>query len=57
MLFQSGENTVLLNIRFRKVKGLGELMRTSNAPEGEALLDAKRVGSACFLTCLRCMLS
>ena len=57
MLFQSEKNTVLLNIRFGKVKGLGELMRTSNAPEGEARLDAKRVGSACFPTCLRRMLS
>ena len=33
--FQSGENTVLLNLGCRKLKGLRELMRTLNATEGE----------------------
>ena len=36
VIFQSGENTVLLNLGCRKLKGLGELMRTLNALEGEA---------------------
>ena len=56
MLFQSGENTVLLNLGCGKLKRLGELMCTLNAPKGEARLDTKRVGSAHFLIFLRCML-
>ena len=47
-LFQSRENTVFLNLRCEKLKGLEELMRTLNAPEGEARLDTKYMGSARF---------
>ena len=32
VLFQLGENTMLLNLGYEKLKGLGELMRTLNAP-------------------------
>ena len=32
---------MLLNLEFGKLKGLGELMRTLNAPEDEACLDTK----------------
>ena len=46
---------MLLSLRPRKLKGLGELMRILNAPEGEVRLDTKRMGSAHFLTCLWCM--
>ena len=48
VLFQSGENIVLLNIRYGKLKGLGEMMRTLNVSEDEVHLDIKRVGSARF---------
>ena len=47
MLFQSRE------LGCKKLKGLGELMRTLDAPEGETRLDTKRVGSACFPTFIR----
>ena len=53
MLFQSKEHTVLLRLGCGKLKGLGELVRTLNASEGEVHLDTKRVGSARFPTCLR----
>ena len=39
-----------------KLKGLGELMHTLNASEGEVRLDTKCVGNARFPTCLRHML-
>ena len=48
MLFQSGENTVLLNLACKKLKGLGEFMRTLNTPKCEGHLDTKQVGSTCF---------
>ena len=47
---------MFLNLRCGKLKGLGELMRTLNVPEGELRLDTKRVGSARFPTFLRRML-
>ena len=56
VLFDSGENIVFLNLECGKLKGLGELMRTLNVPEGELRLDTKRVGSARFPTFLRRML-
>ena len=34
---------MLLNLGCGKLKGLGELMRTLNAPECEMRLDTKRV--------------
>ena len=48
---------MLLNLKCGKLKGLGELMRTLNLPEGEVRLDTKSVGSAHFPTCLRRILS
>ena len=57
MLFQARENTMLLSLGCKKLVGLGELMRTLNMPEGEVCLDTKRVGRACFPTCLQRMLS
>ena len=56
MLFQLRENTVLLSLGCGKLKGLGELVRALNASEGEVYLDTKRVGSARFPICLRCMM-
>ena len=47
---------MFLYLRFGKLKGLGEFMRTLNASEGEALLDTKCLGSARFLTFMRRML-
>ena len=35
MLFQTRENTVFLSLGCRKLKGLGELTRILNTPEGE----------------------
>ena len=43
---------MLLSLGCRKLKGLGELMRILNAPEGEVHLDTKRVGSTRFPTYL-----
>ena len=48
MPFKSGENIVFLNLGCGKLKGLGELMRTLNAIEGETCLDTKCMGSARF---------
>ena len=39
---------MLLNFGRGKLKGLGELMHTLNATEGEVRLDTKLVGSARF---------
>ena len=57
VLFQSRENIVLLNRGWEKLKGLGKLMHTLNALEGGACLDTTCMGSTCFPTCLRRMLS
>ena len=54
--FKSRENTMILSLRCRKLKGLGELIRTLNVLRGEVHLDTKRVGSARFPTCLRHLL-
>ena len=48
---------MVLNLGCGKLKGLGKLKRTLNASEGEARLDAKRVGSAHSPICLWHMLS
>ena len=56
MLFQLRENTVLLSLGCGKLKGLGELVRTLNAPEGVVRLDTKHMGNTCFPTCLWSML-
>ena len=45
MLFQLGK-ILCFKPRVWKVKRAGKLLRTSNAPEGEARLVTKRVGSA-----------
>ena len=50
MLFQMRENTVLLSLRCKKLKGLVELMCILNALEGEVCLHTKHVGSTSFLT-------
>ena len=48
---------MLLSLGYGKLKGLGELIRTLNAPEGEVRLDTKRMGSTCFLhVCGACCL-
>ena len=52
-----GENTVVLNLGCGNLKGLGKLKCTLNTPEGEARLDAKRVGSAHSPICLWHMFS
>ena len=39
---------MLLNFGCGKLKGLGELMHTLNAPEGEVCLNTKHVGSVRF---------
>ena len=46
---------MVLSLECGKSKGLGELMRTLNASEGEVHLDTKRVGSARLLTHLQRM--
>ena len=48
---------MLLNLGCKMLKGLGKLMRTLNAQEGEAFLDTTCMGSTRFPTCLRRMLS
>ena len=47
---------MFLNLGCGKLKGLRELIHTLNAPEGEARLDTKHLGSARFPTFLRQML-
>ena len=44
-----GKNTVLLNLEWRKLTRLGELMHALNA-----CLDIKNVLTACFLTTIDC---
>ena len=39
---------MLLNLRYGKLKGLGEMMHTFNVSKDEVHLDIKRVGSAHF---------
>ena len=48
---------MLLNLECGNLKGLGELMRTLNASEGEVILDTKSMGSARFPIYLQRMLS
>ena len=52
LLFQSRENTVLLNLGCGKLK---DLMHILNEPEGEVCSDTKRMGSTHFPTRLRHM--
>ena len=47
---------MLSSLGCKKLKGLGELMHTLKASEGEVRLDTKCVGNERFPTFLRCML-